>query len=989
MKQSKITKKTIIFAVVALLLAIIIIVANYFLNYYALILHRFFAGDTATGGGSSGSGIESTGDPLKDADLVIQAAAADSMVLLKNDSGYLPKSDLSKVNLFGWASTDYGFLLTGGGSGGTSILEDKEERVDLTDAFLASNIEYNTELTAEYEKFSKFDADWRSNGSTGANAVDSLLNPDASFYSESLMANAYNYSNVAVVTLSRWGAENGGGQELVNISGNSNKVTKNNGTYLELTAQEVAMFDALEAKNFEVIVLLNVTNNLELGFLEDYSCIKACLFVGIPGQSGASAIPKILKGEINPSGRTSDTFAYDYQTNNPVYANAYVANNNLVYQEGIYFGYKWYETADAEGFFDSVDNKYGKGYDGVVQFPFGYGLSYTTFDWEITSGPESTELMLDGKYTVTVKVTNTGDVAGKDVVQLYGHAPYTEGGIEKAERVLLAFAKTPTLYPASEADDTHPNSCFVELTFTAYDLASYDDYDKNGNGNMGYELDAGAYEIYVMRNAHDLEDGMTIAMTAGAIKFENDPVTGAKVGNLFTGVDAYANCPTDGGVTYLSRAKGFANFPTAAAKVNSPNMNAATSYVYDGYNNADVSNINYNVNSGLQLVQVENTDSEGNKTYSAATMEMLQGEDTSVTLAFNTTIMEMLAEDYDSPFWDILIDQMSQDEVKQLIGMGGFQTVAVLSIGKPRSMDKDGPAGFNNNVTNPGKTSIYPLLPSESLLGCSWNTEINHELGLAQANVAKEYGINGWYAPGVNLHRSVYNSRNYEYFSEDAVLSGKLATEMIAGAKEGNVYCYLKHFAISEAGQNPKNVNTWVNEQALRESYLRAFEIPVKEADANAIMSAFNRVGAVLAGYNHALLTDILRNEWGFHGSVITDWFEGSGYMSDHTAGIIAGNDLWLCGTTSMAANVDLSRPGVAYAARRSVKNILYTYVVTNMNSSGIKVNAEAHSVIVDILWAGIDVLLCAGFVTCVVFAVLPFFKKNKSEEAQEQTEQE
>lgn len=977
-KKKSTVARRIVLAVVALILIGVLVAANLIINYYSLIINRFFAGDTATGGGE-------TQGALAFADGVVQDSAAESMVLLENKENYLPKPDLEKVNFFGWGSTDYGLLLTGGGSGGTSITDEKDIKVDLTDAFKADGVQFNEELNKAYEDFSKFDADWRSNGSTNANVVESLLNPPATFYTDERMQSAYRYSPVAVAVLSRWGAENGGGEELVNIRKAGRNY--NNGAILELTEEEKAMFDALQKQNFEVIVLLNLCNNMELGFLKEYSCVRACLYMGIPGQSGTSVVPKILKGEIDPSGKTADTFAYDYQTYNPVYLNPYNVREGLVYQEGIYFGYKWYETADADGYFDGVETAYGKGYDGVVQYPFGYGLSYTTFDWEVVSWPEPA--LADGKtYQVTVKVTNTGSVAGKDVVELYGHAPYYEEKIEKAERVLLDFAKTPLLYPAGQADGEHPNSCEVTLSFTAYDLASYDDKDRNGNKFMGYELDPDSkedgYEIYVMRNAHAKEASMTFRMSLSSnLRLETDPVTGQKVGNLFTGDTAYAKCPIDGGVTYLSRTNKFANFPTDRAKINAPNADAAHSYRYTGYDGADTEDYEYGGNGDLYLVQAESTDADGNTSLTPPTIEMLSGADKSVNLVFNKDILELLV-DYDDPYglWVTILGQMTRDEVKGLIGNGGFQTIAVASIGKPRCMDKDGPAGFNNNVTNPGKSSVYPLFPSESLLGCSWSREINAKIGEAQAKVGKEYGINGWYGPGVNLHRSVYNSRNYEYYSEDAVLSGNLAAATVAAAREGNLYCYVKHFAISEAGQNPKNVDTWVTEQALRESYLRAFEIPVKEGKTVGIMSAFNCVGAVLSGYNHALLTDILRTEWGFRGSVITDWFEGSGYMSNYTLGVLAGNDLWLAGTTEQPASLDLNDPAVAYAARQSVKNILYTYVATNVSSTTITVNPEAHSWLVDLMQIGVNVLLGGGALVCVVFAVLPSRKNKKEKKA-------
>lgn len=963
MQKSKITTKRIVLIVVSLLLIAVLIAGNCILNYYALIIHRFVAGVDSNNDPGSGETVEV--DAL--ADDLIQEAAAESFVLLYNDDNYLPLKALDKVNLFGYGSTDNGLLLTGGGSGGTSITDDKEEKVDLTDAFVAEGIEYNTALTEAYENYSSFDADWRSGGSTGANATQSLINPPETFYTTALMDSAYEYSKVAVAVLSRWGAENGGSNELVSIGNYAN------GTFLELTKEEKAMFNALQTKGFEVIVLLNTCNNLELGFLEDYSCIKACMYVGIPGQSGLAAVPKIITGEINPSGRISDTLVYDNQTYNPIYLNPYPSNSNIVYQESIYFGYKWYETADAEGYFNSVANPYGEGYDGVVQFPFGYGLSYTQFEWELVSEPEAT--LTDGEYSVKVKVYNTGDEAGKDVVQLYAHAPYTEGGIEKAERILLDFAKTPLLNPNS--------SCEVELTFSAYDLASYDDYDKNGNNFAGYEVESGNYEFYVMKNAHDVEDAYTFEMEATSdILFEKDPITGNTVENLFTGSTAYANCPIDGGITdYLSRANDFANFPKARASAKASNVSTASSYVYDGYSTpeiqAEVATYFYGEDRGLYLVQAVTTDAEGNETYSKATIEMLEGVDTSAELALDEELIQNLI-DYDSEYWDVFLDQLTQDDIKNIIGKGGFQTVALESVGKPRCTDKDGPAGFNNNVTNGGISTPYPLFPSESLLGCSWNTEITYKIGEVQGKIAKEFGINGWYGPSINLHRSVFNSRNYEYYSEDAILSGKLAAETVKGASDNNLYCYVKHFAVSEEGQNPTNVNTWLTEQALRESYLKSFEITVKDGKANAMMSAFNRVGAVLSGYNHALLTSVLREEWGFRGSVITDWYTGSGYMSNHTTGVIAGNDLWLCGSTNQAAGLDFNNPAVAYAARRSAKNLLYTYVST---AGHVKINAEAHSPLVDFLWVAFNVIFAAGALVCIVFAVKPNKKNNKEQQ--------
>ncbi len=961
-------KNIIVISVCAFVIAVLIVgivLANYYLNHYSLILHRFFAGDTI--------GANENNPVFAEADATVRDAAAESMVLLENKDDYLPRKNLKKVNLFGWASTEYGFLLTGGGSGGTSITNEKKYKMDPNDAFKAEGISYNTDLYKAYTSFSKFDADYRSNGSTGANVVESLKNPGESFYTEKRMTKAKEYSDVAVAFLSRWGAENvnnGGADELKNVG------KYKDGTFLELTDAEKVMFDKLQEYGFNVIVVLNVCNNMELGFIDDYSCIKACIHAGIPGQTGAIAIPQIITGKVNPSGKTTDTLPYDYQTYNPTYLNTAKSGSHIAYQEGIYFGYKWYETADAEGFFDSVNNKYGTGYDAVVQYPFGYGLSYTTFSWD-TQFPTETAITKDGKYTVNVTVTNTGTVAGKDVVQLYGHTEYKDGGIEKPERTLLDFAKTGLLAPGESET--------VSLSFESYDLASYDFNNKNSNGFSGYELEPGKVTISVQSNAHAVGDNAddkcasTEMNVATSIQYGTDPVTGESVVNRFTGNTAYANVPIDGSTVYtgdvafeyLSRNSKFSNY-AKLKRVQTPSntgaVTTASKYRHDAYKTKDTKSYKYGKGMGLLLVQSQ--DKDGNK--SRLSYDQLAGDAKAKNLVFYDSLMEALADYDNDKIWEPFLNQLKQNEIKELIGKGGFMTSAVYSVGKPRATDKDGPAGYNDNVTNIGEYSTFTLYPSESLLGCSWSKTVSYKIGEAQGKIGAEFGINGWYGPGVNLHRSVYNARNYEYFSEDGVLSGLLAANVIKGAKDNHVYCYLKHMAVSEEGINPKDVNTWLTEQTLREIYLRPFEIAVKKGKANAMMSAFNRVGAVCCGYNRAMLTDILRVEWGFRGSVITDWFmDDGGYMSNFELGVLAGNDLWLSGTTGKAARIDLSDNSIKYAARQSVKGILYTYISTNVGNTNIKINAEAHSALVVFLWTIVNVVLGIGILVCLFFIIV------------------
>ncbi len=1036
-------KRIVLFAVAAVLCAALI-AANVVLYTYQSILHAYF------GGLGSGGGTVESENALNSADDLIGEIAEESFVLLKNDDGFLPLEKGSKVNFFGWGSSDNGFLLVGGGSGGSPIEESNPMHLTLLEAFEEyrkiyeyDEPLYNTALAAKYDEFTTTlgdvkDADYRgADGSTGANAEDSLKNPGADWYGTDLMNEAKSFSNTAVVVLSRWGCENGGGGELVETK----MSVYRDGTFLELTAEEKAIFEKLEQGGFDVVVLLNTTNPLELGFLETYKNIRACLYIGIPGQSGARAVPWVLYGEkpveildengegtgdyefveVSPSGRLSDTYAYDWQTENPVYANAlshgaqhgYPGNAGIVYQEGIYFGYKWYETADADGYFSSV----GKTYEDVVQFPFGYGLSYTTFSHEITEvgyyqvneKGEKEKVPTDGldllepdtEYYVTVHVANTGDRRGAEVVQLYYSAPYYSGQIEKASINLLAFGKTAQLEKAGSVngEGVSLDQQDVVLSFTAYDMASYDADDKNQNNHMGYELDEGDYEIKLMANAHEaLDDCEPLLPYCDGIKFDSDPATGAKVENRFTTnseTTAYANMPVDGstgiagGVSYLSRENKFENFPRTVETYNlTQSALSAAGYTYEGDAGADTAGIDFGNDAGSYLTVVASDGSRPNN-------DDLTGAANARKLEVNEELFEELCDWDNEDAWNEFLNQMTRTDVANLIIKGGFRTMNIESIGKPFQMNTDGPAGFNSAVISPGNPDpSWAVFPAETLTGCCWNTRLTYNLGRAQGMIGNATNAYGWYAPGVNLHRSVYNTRNYEYYSEDPVLSGELGAETVRGAKQLNLYCYVKHFVLSDNGENAKDWYEWIPEQALREVYLKPFEICVKEGGANAMMSAFNKLGAVWCGYNHALLTDVLRGEWGFHGSVITDWHMNDDYMKYFDKGVKAGNDLWLFGsnpTGDQSLAID-SDNALKYASRQSVKGILYTYVDTYMAAKdyqkngddsynvalGAGVSKTPFSPVVPALWAVADVVLILGIGACVLFM---FFPKAKKEE--------
>lgn len=1026
MKNFKFGAKQLILLIAAALLIAILIVSNYFLNFYAPILHMFFAGDTTDYNTEQAEAALALGDEL------VQEVAEESMVLLRNENNSLPLNVGDKVNLFGYNATDNGFILTGGGSGGANVAP--ENKVTLTKAFESEGMEYNKTLLSKYAALSNEDLDANIAVGSMYERFSVFPNPSAEFYTSELMSQAHSYSDIAIVVLGRYSGENGGTQgELFNPK-DSNYT---DGTILSLTSNEKAMMEAV--KNYfggnkgKIIVLFNTCNNMEMGFLVDYD-VDAALYVGVPGQSGALAIPRLLRGQtvekdengkesvryVTPSGKMSDTLRYRY-TNagngwDGFYTDKYTATwisllpqsegNGFAYTDGIYIGYKWYETADAEGFFDEAVTPYGTGYDGIVQYPFGYGLSYTQFKWTVLENPKSLQLTQDGNYQIKVRVENIGNRSGQDVVELYYTPPYINGQIEKASVNLLAFAKTEIIEP-NEYED-------VVLSFSAYDMASFDDYDKNGNGFAGYELDEGTYYIKLMSNAHRLAEncytingdlgGNVIEMSCDGVRFEKDPVTGKDVTTRLTGADAYGGYPVDGSnsynkyagkIVYLSRENGFANFEKLTRIGGSwYGNNAKTSSVNNGYLNTayddkDTSEIKYGIDAGMYLV----TDENGNKLSLAA----LDGTNQSATLKPNVDLMLKLADYDNDEAWSAFLNQITESETKTLIGAGGFRTSAIESLGKQLCIDRDGPSGFNLGVASTNTETRWTLFPAEALIGCSWSQKMTFSIGRAQGAIAGATGLKGWYGPGLNLHRSIYYTRNFEYYSEDSVLTGKLAAETVRGAKQNNTYCYIKHFVASELGGNPNDVPTYLTEQNLRENYMRPFEIAVKEGGANAVMTALNRIGGELwSGFNGAICNDILRGEWGFRGTVISDYWQYD-YMEINGA-VLGGNDLALDASAQSAAeNLNLSDNAVKYAARQAVKNIIYTYVDTyvtayNFHQSGaiddkyqitvdvITVRPGEFSPLFVFLWTLTDVVLSAGIIICIVFIFVSprkFKRKN------------
>lgn len=898
---------------VAALLLAGLVAGNWAASYFETSITAFLCG--------TGESFENASLTLEQSDKLCRKVGDESIVLLKNENATLPMKTLTKVNVFGWGGSDEGFLLKGVGSGSSTISAKKS--VSLLQALEAEGITCNPDLVNFYKNWGESNKNsLRRNSALGTGNAYKLAEPSASEL-ENYMADAYDYSDTAIFVLSRCGGENMGDLP----SG-----------YLDITAGEKATLDLLKENFDNVIVLLNTTNTMHTGFLEDAG-VDAAMYVGITGQSAAAAIPRILKGDVNPSGKLSDTMPYGDEYD-PTYAN--IATGSNQYAESIYYGYKWYETADAEGYFDNVSNDYGEGYDGVVQYSFGHGLSYTDFEWSVDSlytlndaGEKqlldhTKAIVADGikpdeKIYLDVIVDNVGEVAGKDVVELFFTPEYISGEVEKAHMNLIDFAKTPEL----KAEE----SSKVTMSFTLYDMAAYDCYDKNENGSAVWELDSGDYTLKLMKDSHnkkDCEYNEIVFQVNNDIIIDKDTTTGTEIENRFTGDGAYLGLQIDaldyGGATYMTRANFEGTFPkNTAARPNASIISTAD----NSYNDApyqSLPEITTGEDNGLYLATL----GDGSK----ATLNQLNGSLNGEVLEWNYDLMKDLI-DYDSDTWDDLLNQMTPKEIKDLIELGGFRRLAVESVGKPLQKDYDGPAGFNTNTltgTWGGEaldTESWTAYPSEALIGCSWNKDLMFEMGRSMGAEADKTAVEGWYAPGVNLHRNAYLGRNFEYYSEDGVLSGKLAANVVYGAKTNGLICYVKHFVASDSGSNPRDTDTWMTEQCLRENVLKPFEIVVKEGGANAMMSAFNDLGSIWCGANYGLLTEILRNEWGFRGVVITDWTNsGSRGGMSVRQGIRAGNDLWLNPYTTYGGDaLNTNDATDMKAARIAAKNILYSLV--------------------------------------------------------------
>ena len=802
---------------------------------------------------------------------------SEAVTLLKNDDSNLPLSG-KKVNVFGWGSTNPVYGGTGSGS-----MSKQYKTVSLLDGMKQAGLKTNTELSKLYTDYRKdrpevgmFAQDW------------TLPEVPAKQYSDKLVSDAKDFSDEAVVVLTRVGGE---GADLPTDMKAKGITYKNNSkdyddfqkgeSFLQLSKTERDMIDLVTSNFKKVTLVYNGANTFQFDFLNDYPQIQSVVWCPPAGQTGFSALGEVLAGETNPSGKTSDTFLknltksvsynnfgkFEY-TNMADKAAKYKGFTGddvtaipgfVNYSEGIYVGYKFYETASDEGLIN---------YDDTVAFPFGYGLSYTSFDQKLDSVKYK-----GGKVTVTATVTNTGDKAGKDVVEVYYNPPYTDGGIEKASKNLAGFEKTKELQPGESQK--------VTVKFDDDDMASYD-----YKGAKAYVLEKGDYDISIQSDSHHVIDHKAITV--------KDTVTYDSDSNTHNGDKTVATNQFDdvaGDVTYLSRADHFANYKEATAASTNFKMSDKAKETF--YNNS-----NYDP---------KKFDKDSDKMPTTGAKNGLK-------------LSDMYGKDYDDADWDKLLDQLTFDDMDNLIANGGYGTQALKSVGKIQLTDADGPASLNNNFTGVGSIGF----PASTAFACTWNKDLAKQFGEMIGDMAHDMHVAGWYAPAMNIHRNAFSGRTFEYFSEDSLLSGVMASSEISGAKSKGVYSFMKHFALND--QETKRTEmlcTWTNEQAMREIYLKPFEMSVKEGGAQAVMSSFNYIGNTYAGADSALLQTVLRGEWGFKGFVLTDYFGGYGYQNADQE-VRAGNDSMLATTKITNHITDKSATSVK-AMRQAAHNILYT----------------------------------------------------------------
>lgn len=902
----------------------------------------------------------------------------EGIILLKNEGDALPLAESARVSVFGKNSVNLSYG-NSGSSGG-----DLTGALSIYDGLEQAGFECNPELKAFYEDTNRSGSPRPANSDdldSGGNVLMPTAETPQSRYDDRVKSSYADYNDAAIVVITRIGGE---GFDLPRVMTGMEGANADTDHYLQLDKNETDLLNAVCSAGFEkVVVLLNIPATMEAAFLTDpdyYAYnenIDAALYIGFPGKQGTIAVGNVLAGDVNPSGHTVDIWAKDFKKD-PTFVNFGDCNINegdkytaglyyfVEYEESIYYGYRYYETrsADYDGPVSALgEETYASGeewYDDTVVYPFGYGLSYTDFTWSIedASSIQNKTIAKGEKYSVTVNVHNGGDVAGKDVVQLYAHAPYTDGEVAKSEVVLAGFAKTELIQPGDDAE--------VTIEFDPYYLASYDYSGANDIEGTGYELDGGdGYMLYVAEDSHDRSRPIPFSVPDAGIRYDVDPVTENPVVNRYTGnEDEWMDSDAQLG-TLLTRSDWNATWPTSPT---------------DETRNAPAELI--------AAIRDETT----NNPYADEMDNMdMPWFDEEVTMTFRDFLPETAPEEptykaivsYDDERWDTFLDQCNAETLARLLNEGGYQTIDMLEVGVPWTYEFDGPTGYVNFV-NEGAVYDVAYYPCEPIVAATWNQELVEEFGITMGeegiwgNMEKSGGTpyTGIWAPGVNLHRSPFGGRNAEYFSEDPFLSGKMAAAEIRGLQSRGVFAGIKHFAANEQETHRSRNGdlSWLTEQTLRELCLRPFEIAVKEAEARALMSSFNRIGTCWTGGDYRLLTEILRNEWGFRGLVVCD-FNTNAYMNSRQMAY-AGGDLNLA--TTPVAWCDVTDTSDTIVLRQCAKNILYTLVNSNaMNGEVIGYKLAYWQILVIV----IDCVIAAGIIVWGFFAIFTTLRSARRDD--------
>ena len=895
---------------------------------------------------------------------VSEEIEAEGMVLLKNEDGCLPLGPDQRLSLFSESTVD--MLYSGTGSGQVSTADVPT----LRQAFESVGYAVNDTLWSFYEEnhgqYMRERMSW--NPFDNAQGVYRVNECPAREYTDAVRASFADYGDAAVFVFARSGGE----QNDLNLTSD-----ESGGSFLSLTDDEAGVLQMLQDDPAfdKIIVLVNTGNMPELGWLEDYSKIQACLWIGYVGQGGLNAMAKAFTGEVNPSGKLPDTIAYHpaaapaaLNTDDNTYTNTaeiearygvfsvpsayHYQNKYVAYQEGIYIGYRYYETRYEDRVLGQ-GNAGGYDYDATVQFPFGYGLSYTRFAYSGFRAERE-----DGAYTVTVTVTNTGDMAGKEVVQVYAQKPYTDYdrryGIEKASVELVGFEKTALLEPGGSET--------VTVTVGEERFKSYD-----ANNAKTFIIDEGVYYLTVGTDAHRAVNNILAAKgktAADGMAGEGDPALTAEF-RLDFDAETYAVSDATGyaitnqfdfadlrhyweDVVYLSRSDWEGTFPThlqlTAPRQLIDDLDTEATYLQE--NPGDEAPV-MGRNTGIQLITLRGAEFEDSQ-------------------------------------WETFLDQMTAQEMFELVQLGGWRTMETPSVGNPGATDQDGPQGISASIGGIAESEGIRCMayPSTIVLAAAFNKDLARRMGVMIGEEALYADVSGWYAPAINMHRNAFAGRNFEYYSEDPLLSGVLAAQQVLGAQSKGMYCYIKHFALNDQETNRHSYSSFANEQSIRELYLAPFEMAVEEGGARAVMSSYQRIGAYWAGACAPLLTTVLRDEWGFSGTVVTD-SANIGYANMHIlSGIGAGNDMWLNTNADNYVVKDLTaRPTLLNALRRASHRILFN-VVNSSAMNGVSQTAEV--VPVTPMWMtwlyiadAVVVLACAaGGVLVIVRTV-----RNKKED--------